>query len=392
MEYVGQTWYTVEQRFFAHKKNNDTCIDRAINEYGIENFKVEKLLIVKNQKMADKWEDYYILARNTLNPEIGYNKRRGCSHGLHTEETKIVLSKFFTEYWKINQHPSTGLSPSEETRQKMSLVKLGTKASQETKDRMSMARLSKPDPCSNLIHYKPGEDHLHAVLTFDQADQIRVERANGVKIQVLADIYKVNRATILRVIKNRTYVRPGDDLKPVEIASNILNIDSAKEIREAFSRNVSIEELSSKFGVSNHTIRRVVTNRIWIEAGTKPTILQLRSKLYKLDYDTASDIRNEYRTSNISVKALAKKYGVSGSSITDIIDAKTWIREGEKVEPIPHRQSQAKLTQEIADKIRTEYDPNNGIYESTLAKKYGVTRSCIQAIRLNKHWTRKPSP
>ena len=86
-------------------------LNRAIEKYGIENFKKETLEVCKNKKHLNERERYWI--EETKAKEIGYNIADG-GHGgnTYTEETKQRISKLFT-----NRHIS------EETIQKRKLTR-----------------------------------------------------------------------------------------------------------------------------------------------------------------------------------------------------------------------------------------------------------------------------
>ena len=93
--YIGQTWNNVKSRFYKHKRlNNTDCpkLFNAMNKYGRENFYVEQILCIKNQKDADYFEDYFIKEFDTI--KNGYNIKSGGSNGKHSEETILILKKY----------------------------------------------------------------------------------------------------------------------------------------------------------------------------------------------------------------------------------------------------------------------------------------------------------
>ena len=80
MAYVGKT-DDFKTRMRDHKKptsNPDTLITKAINKYGWENFKREKL--IDNVPLEQLDENYYIEREKTRVPH-GYNKIRGFRSG-----------------------------------------------------------------------------------------------------------------------------------------------------------------------------------------------------------------------------------------------------------------------------------------------------------------------
>lgn len=70
-QYVGQTVYTKEKRWSSHLKGT-LCVDKAIQKYGAENFKLETIEDVDTEESLDERERYWISELNTLVPN-GYN-------------------------------------------------------------------------------------------------------------------------------------------------------------------------------------------------------------------------------------------------------------------------------------------------------------------------------
>jgi hypothetical protein len=72
--YIGQTTETLEKRFKRHsgyQLNDNTYLHRAMKKYGVDNFKIEEIERVKNQKELDEREYYWI---HYYNSHIeGYN-------------------------------------------------------------------------------------------------------------------------------------------------------------------------------------------------------------------------------------------------------------------------------------------------------------------------------
>ena len=128
--YIGQTWYSLEQRFIAHKSsNNKVCrkLHNAFNKYGRENFAISEICQTDNQEDADSLEIFLIKSRDTI--KNGYNLREGGSHGKHTEESKIKMKGYKNRL---------GHKVSEETKNKMSKPK-----TEEHKKNMSKAHRGK---------------------------------------------------------------------------------------------------------------------------------------------------------------------------------------------------------------------------------------------------------
>lgn len=131
--YIGQTWDMLSTRFSAHlSPSSRGCskLYRAFEKYGRENFKIEEICQVDNQEDANSLESFLIQSRDTI--KNGYNLRSGGSHGKHSEESKIKMSK-----------SKKGIKPSKETLVKLSKARMGNQnargsiRSQEFRDHVS---------------------------------------------------------------------------------------------------------------------------------------------------------------------------------------------------------------------------------------------------------------
>jgi len=158
--YIGQSW-DIEKRW-ANEKSGRTNnhLLKSFKKYGFENFHFEVLEnLCENtpQEYLDIKEDFYILKTNSLDPNFGYNKKRGGHTGKHTQETKIKLMELNLG----ENNPNFGKKASEETRKKMSEIRVGDKNfffnkkhNEETKRKISEAQSKKVICVETEIIYK----------------------------------------------------------------------------------------------------------------------------------------------------------------------------------------------------------------------------------------------
>ncbi|EOT38251.1 GIY-YIG nuclease family protein [Enterococcus dispar] len=92
--YIGQTIRTFEERTSEHLRHTETCFDKALNKYGIENF---EYCIIDEALSLDELnakETYWIAKTNSMIPN-GYNLCLGgnntCGY-THREESKRKMS------------------------------------------------------------------------------------------------------------------------------------------------------------------------------------------------------------------------------------------------------------------------------------------------------------
>jgi hypothetical protein len=101
-QYVGQTVYTKEKRWYGHLRGT-LCVDRAIQKYGAENFKLETLEEVKSEDDLDQREQYWIAELDTMVPS-GYNITPGGNCHVGKSVNYDVEKIFYRKYY-----PSTNL-------------------------------------------------------------------------------------------------------------------------------------------------------------------------------------------------------------------------------------------------------------------------------------------
>jgi plasmid maintenance system antidote protein VapI len=102
----------------------------------------------------------------------------------------------------------------------------------------------------------------------------------------------------------------------------------------------------------------------------------------KLTLEQVKEIRDSYTPwdRNFSGRALARKYGVDDSTINEIIRGRRW-KNPEYDPEVEHKPSRRKLSVDEAREINRTYIPNDPKYNGTmLAKKYGVTPKTISDI------------
>ncbi len=90
--YVGQTINNPEERWRKHSSSRSNCVylKRALDSYGIDNFKFRVVCICFDASL-DQYEKEYIKKYNTLVPN-GYNIREGGNNARQHKSTKAKIS------------------------------------------------------------------------------------------------------------------------------------------------------------------------------------------------------------------------------------------------------------------------------------------------------------
>jgi group I intron endonuclease len=98
--YIGKTYQKLEVRWKQHLENSSNCryLKHAIEKYGKENFVMEEIFLVFDEKDVKYYEDYFINYYNSLSPN-GYNLMMSLDRGVISEETSDRLSASMIKRW-----------------------------------------------------------------------------------------------------------------------------------------------------------------------------------------------------------------------------------------------------------------------------------------------------
>lgn len=141
--------------------------------------------------------------------------------------------------------------------------------------------------------------------------------------------------------------------------------------------NELIKVLAKKFGVSTSTVCDIQKGRIWKHLPYDETRAGV-NKLHKLTTEDVMAIRNSKESS----KSLALKYGVTTRSISDVCYGHTWkdvegFQEVAEIAP----SNVKKLTEDGVRFIRSSVETN-----ISLSKKFSVSQQTICDIKKRRSW------
>lgn len=257
-KYVGQTWAEKLEDRSGHNGSaykNSPYIFNAITKYGFENFSYELLEECNSQEEADLKEDFYIDKYQTRNPDIGYNIKNGGSHGKHSDESKLKISKslnekewspealkakaeaghkwkdkkrgpqsqeqrdqnsqFMKERHKINGHPMQGKHHTEEAKQKISEAGKGRVFSEERNQKI--AEKNK--------------------MPKEKEDGILQAYAEGVTIKDICKKFETGTTSVYRVLKRNNAYVPREHKAWVGKTHSQETKDKMAEARKAYWNN-----------------------------------------------------------------------------------------------------------------------------------------------------------
>lgn len=191
--YIGKTTRTLQERFAEHIKNAESHENRylynAMNYYGYDAFIIEEIIEADDEAL-NELESYYISLFRSNNNKFGYNMTSGGDGvpKLSSEVEAIRAAKISTALKGRHQPPelveqrakklrgkkrsievrlrmseahkgktpwNKGISPTEETKQKLREANLGKKQSDATK-------LKRSEKISKLMWYNNGVRNIRA--------------------------------------------------------------------------------------------------------------------------------------------------------------------------------------------------------------------------------------
>lgn len=117
--------------------------------------------------------------------------------------------------------------------------------------------------------------------------------------------------------------------------------------------------------------------------GTDP--IGIRNPVAKLTWDQVREVRRRHASESTPVTLLATDYGVDPSTLTDVLDGKTWVDPSYSplVDADTRRGTKLKAQQVL--EIRARYATSEVPF-TELAKEYGVSRQQISQIIRRKSW------
>ena len=169
--YIGQTINELKDRhrlhmnaarFVSHKRDNETPIHRAMRKYGIENFKLEILIMncIDYDKL-NNYERFYIKRFKSLANQNGYNVSDGGLNGNkfagkteeEMDEWKRRLGETRKGKYAGENHPNYGKKLSEETKRKISESHKGKKVirTKEHIENLRQSLLNNPKISTKVI-------------------------------------------------------------------------------------------------------------------------------------------------------------------------------------------------------------------------------------------------
>lgn len=105
-------------------------------------------------------------------------------------------------------------------------------------------------------------------------------------------------------------------------------MEQVKEIRDLFNNHGHTQiQLAEKYEVSDGTISAIINNKSYIDEEYKRTKRKAPegNRMYKLTYEIAKKIREEYKENPRTFASIAKDYNCSDTAISNVIKNKSFV-------------------------------------------------------------------
>jgi group I intron endonuclease len=430
-KYLGST-IIFNKRFNEHKRalnkgvHHNAHLQSAYNKYGKENFVF--LPIVLNDSGASKSDVFSTeqrfldLGKRYFEYNINFNASGGggpCGENspnskLTNEQAEEIRDKWWNNGKGIEDLVDEyGVIIYRILRNETYENPEWGKKFPEIKDKL------KKDASRKMSEKRSGENNTHSKLTNEQAEEIRYKWwKDGREIEDLVDEYGVRGAIVRNILNNGTYEDPewGKKLPEIEVKiekdrrkkisekisgencpHNKLTSERAEEIRDKWWNNgKGIEDLADEYGVTYWLIYRILRNETYKNPEWGKKFPEIKDKLKKdasrkmsekrsgennthseLTNEQAEEIRDKWKE-NITIKDLAKEYGVNRGVIERVINNITYIslKWGKELPEILKLKKQEKINRNE----NIVKDRQSGMKCKTLVEKYKLSESTIKRI------------
>ena len=306
MAYIGQTnnitlrWQQHKSAAKQHSNNSPIC--KAMQEIGIEHFKIQ--ILESDVSDPDKREQYWIKEKNTLSPN-GYNRNKGGLSGYGG--TTYFGSKFTDETlpFVINDIQNT----------KMSFKKIAKKynVSNAIISDLNLGRSYYNKninyPLRQTRYEKKKFERLVYSLKYELDKSMR-DIANEYNID-LSNLSEINQGIIRHV-----------DWLDYPIRSGKIMFDGCKYVKEIIELlkdpTIPQKDIAKKFNVSKTIISGINLGRSYIQPNeTYPIRSNYQGKKEKLSLseNEINELEDLLANSSMSMREIAKKYECNVESI-----------------------------------------------------------------------------
>ena len=173
-----------------------------------------------------------------------------------------------------------------------------------------------------------------------------------------------------------------------------LNDRLVNSLIDEYNLGVSPSELSEKYKISKPNIYCILNNKIWKHIGKQ--VFKQNFQVHgdscinsKLNSKDVVELHNLYTSTEVSIKQLSTKYGISQSHVRRVLSGNAW--KHLKLTPItidrrPKGEQCNISCVSAAEVLKIRADKDAGKSYSMLAVIYGISKSAIKHIVKRRSW------
>lgn len=281
--YIGQTRYTIEHRWNQHlralRKKNPVHLYSAMLKYGKENFTIEKVEEVPNEKL-DEREIFWIAEYDSF--KNGYNMTQG------GQDTHCIWTD--NQYEEIKDLYLSGFTAK-------SVGKLFNVSS---------------DTILNILRSLGVKIRRNPLdINRVEKDSLIADYKNGYTLTSLAKRLNTDRQTIKRFL-----IKEGVDLRIKGLI--IKDIEKQKELIKDFNSGMKLQNIEEKYRADAKTIKRVLTLN-GIDPKKKRGLKQTFKGSFKLTDLECEECIQLYKNGT-PVKELSEKFNINVSTLYSLLN------------------------------------------------------------------------
>lgn len=213
--------------------------------------------------------------------------------------------------------------------------------------------IAKYDTFKNGYNLTIGGDGNRRLLLDDSYNEIKELYLSGFSSNKIATLYKVDKATIIKILKSLD----------VKLRNNKLNINNQEflELVEDYKNGYSLRELSKRYDCSSSGLKEFLVKK-GVDIKDKYNILE--------DQKSQEALINDYLDNEKSLKEILLEYKCSYNTFTKILSLHGIIQKG--------KGKHFKLSDKKCLELIGEF--NSGKTVSQLSKKYEVDKTTIYSL------------
>lgn len=168
------------------------------------------------------------------------------------------------------------------------------------------------------------------IMTWDKADEVRKIYGLGdiQNLDEIASIYGVSRHTIKRILLNEAW--HNENYEVIFKQKKLLTQEDIDEIRLSYNqKGYTQDDLAKKYNYTTGGIHLIISNQVWYDEEYES--LRKVNYAHKLNWELVKEIRRKGEDTKRTQRDIAEDYGIHRVTVSNILNNKTWFDESYEV-------------------------------------------------------------